>query len=50
MSGRRCPNGKLYGPDGVAESAFTDPKKGGIPADVGERTQFTVATLEPGVR
>lgn len=36
---------KLYGPDGVAEEAFTNPKKGGIPASVGKRTKFTVATL-----
>ena len=39
------PNAKLYGPDGVAEEAFTNPKKGGIPADVGKRTKVTVATL-----
>jgi branched-chain amino acid transport system substrate-binding protein len=36
---------KLYGPDGVAEQAFTDPKKGGIPAEVGARLKITVATL-----
>lgn len=36
---------KLYGPDGVAEEAFTNPAKGGIPADVGKRTKVTVATL-----
>jgi branched-chain amino acid transport system substrate-binding protein len=40
-----APNAKLYGPDGVAEEAFTNPKKGGIPADVGARTKVTVATL-----
>ncbi len=28
------PDAKLYGPDGVAESGFADPKEGGIPADV----------------
>ena len=39
------PDVKLYGPDGVAEEAFTNPKKGGIPADVGARTKITVATL-----
>jgi branched-chain amino acid transport system substrate-binding protein len=39
------PDVKLYGPDGVAEEAFTNPAKGGIPADVGERTKITVATL-----
>jgi branched-chain amino acid transport system substrate-binding protein len=42
-----CPNCKLYGPDGVAEAAFTDPKGGGIPADVAARTKVTVATLSP---
>ena len=39
------PTVKLYGPDGVAEAAFTDPAEGGIPADVGARTKITVATL-----
>jgi branched-chain amino acid transport system substrate-binding protein len=39
------PDLKLYGPDGVAEAAFTDPKEGGVPADVGARTKVTVATL-----
>ncbi|MEA2154604.1 MAG: branched-chain amino acid transport system substrate-binding protein [Solirubrobacteraceae bacterium] len=40
-----APNAKLYGPDGVAEEAFTNPKKGGIPTAVGARTKLTVATL-----
>jgi branched-chain amino acid transport system substrate-binding protein len=40
-----APNAKLYGPDGVAEEAFTNPKKGGIPSAVGARTKLTVATL-----
>src|SRR5215212_8165992 len=39
------PTTKLYGPDGVAEEAFTNPAKGGIPADVAKRTKVTVATL-----
>ena len=39
------PNIKLYGPDGVAEEAFTNPKKGGIPAEIAKRTKITVATL-----
>ena len=39
------PNIKLYGPDGVAEEAFTNPKKGGIPSDIANRTKITVATL-----
>jgi branched-chain amino acid transport system substrate-binding protein len=36
---------KLYGPDGVAEEAFTNPAKKGIPANVGKRIKITVATL-----
>ena len=40
-----APDAKLYGPDGVAEAAFTNPEEGGIPADVGARTKLTVATL-----
>ena len=39
------PDIKLYGPDGVAEAAFTDPAKGGIPASIAGRTKITVATL-----
>ncbi len=38
---------KLYGPDGVAESGFSDPKEGGIPADVAKNVQVSVATLSP---
>jgi branched-chain amino acid transport system substrate-binding protein len=41
------PNAKLYGPDGVAETGFSDPKEGGIPADVAARVKVTVATLSP---
>jgi branched-chain amino acid transport system substrate-binding protein len=41
------PNAKLYGPDGVAESGFADPKEGGIPADVASKVKVTVATLSP---
>ena len=43
--GAACPTCKLYGPDGVAEAAFSDPAKGGIPAELGARTKVTVATL-----
>jgi len=39
------PNAKLYGPDGVCESGFTNPSKKGIPASVGKRYKCTVATL-----
>ena len=41
------PSAKLYGPDGVAESGFSDPKNGGIPPDVASRVKVTVATLSP---
>jgi branched-chain amino acid transport system substrate-binding protein len=41
------PDAKLYGPDGVAESGFSDPKEGGIPEDVASRVKVTVATLSP---
>ena len=41
------PSAKLYGPDGVAETGFTDPKEGGIPASVAKKMKLTVATLSP---
>jgi branched-chain amino acid transport system substrate-binding protein len=41
------PDAKLYGPDGVAEAGFVDPKEGGIPADVASKVRLTVATLSP---
>ena len=41
------PDAKLYGPDGVAETGFSDPNEGGIPADVAARVKVTVATLSP---
>src|SRR3954470_13364131 len=41
------PNAKLYGPDGVAEATFADPKQGGIPASIASRVKVTVATLSP---
>jgi branched-chain amino acid transport system substrate-binding protein len=44
-AGAACSACKLYGPDGVAEEAFTNPKKGGIPASIAPRTKVFVATL-----
>ena len=41
------PSAKLYGPDGVAESGFVNPKQGGIPLDLDKRVKVTVATLNP---
>ena len=40
------PNAKLYGPDGVCESGFTNPSKKGIPASIGKKFQCSVATLD----
>ncbi len=39
------PDAKLYGPDGVCESGFTNPKSKGIPASIAPRFKCTVATL-----
>ena len=39
------PDAKLYGPDGVCESGFTNPKQKGIPASLAPRFKCTVATL-----
>src|SRR3954465_9089814 len=41
------PSAKLYGPDGVAESGFANPKDGGIPTSLDSRVKVTVATLSP---
>src|SRR5215217_9292844 len=41
------PDAKLYGPDGVAESGFSDPKEGGIPESIASKVKVTVATLSP---
>jgi branched-chain amino acid transport system substrate-binding protein len=41
------PDAQLYGPDGVAESAFADSAEGGLPDDVASKVKVTVATLAP---
>jgi branched-chain amino acid transport system substrate-binding protein len=41
------PGAKLFAPDGCAESTFTDPKKGGVPASIAPRIQLTQPTLSP---
>jgi branched-chain amino acid transport system substrate-binding protein len=41
------PKAKIFGPDGVAESTFYDPSKGGIPTSLDSRVFVTVATLDP---
>jgi branched-chain amino acid transport system substrate-binding protein len=38
------PTAKLYGPDGICESGFTNPAKHGIPAALASRFKCTVAT------
>jgi len=43
----QLPNAKLYGPDGVANAALTDPKQGGVPLSLDPRIKVTVATLKP---
>ena len=43
------PEAKLYGPDGVAESGFVDPKEGGLPADVSSRDEGVRRDPEPRV-
>jgi branched-chain amino acid transport system substrate-binding protein len=45
--GAALPNAKMYGPDGICESGFTDPSKGGIPVKLDPRFKCTVATLDP---
>jgi branched-chain amino acid transport system substrate-binding protein len=41
------PDAKLYGPDGVSNPEFYDPKEGGVPGDVASKVKITVATLSP---
>ena len=41
------PTARLYGPDGLSETAFTDGQQGGIPAEVAARTTLTVPALGP---
>ena len=41
------PDIKMYGPDGVAETGFTDPEEGGIPTNVQQKVKLSVATLDP---
>ena len=40
------PEAKLYGPDGVCESGFTNPASDGVPKDVGAKFKCSVATLD----
>jgi branched-chain amino acid transport system substrate-binding protein len=41
------PSARIFGSAGVAESTYTDPDEGGIPATLDPRVLITVATLAP---
>jgi branched-chain amino acid transport system substrate-binding protein len=41
------PDVKIFGSDGLAESTFTDPAQGGIPASIDSRVILTAPTLAP---
>jgi len=41
------PKSKIFGPDGVCQDPFVNPKHGGIPDSLASRTKCTVATLPP---
>jgi len=45
--GAALPTAKMYGPDGVAQASFVDPKQGGVPKSLDPRLTLTVATLSP---
>jgi branched-chain amino acid transport system substrate-binding protein len=40
------PSAKIYGPDGMCTSTWTNPAKGGVPLSVDKNIQCTVATLD----
>jgi branched-chain amino acid transport system substrate-binding protein len=40
------PKAKIFGPDGVCTSSYTNQKKGGVPASIDPLMQCTVATLD----
>jgi branched-chain amino acid transport system substrate-binding protein len=40
------PNAKIYGPDGMCTSTWTNPAKGGVPLSIDKNIQCTVATLD----
>jgi branched-chain amino acid transport system substrate-binding protein len=41
------PNAKIFGPDGVCNATWVDPKQGGFPTSLDSRAFCTVATLPP---
>ncbi len=40
------PTAKIYGPDGMCTSTWTNPAKGGVPLSIDKNIQCTVATLD----
>jgi branched-chain amino acid transport system substrate-binding protein len=42
------PTAKLFGPDGMCSTGWTDPKKGGVPLSLDPLMECTVATLDLG--
>src|SRR5947207_811353 len=40
------PNAKLFGPDGMCSTGWTDPSQGGVPASLDSLMHCTVATLD----
>jgi len=40
------PKAKIFGPDGMCTSTWTNPKKGGVPASIDPLIECTVATLD----
>ena len=40
------PTAKIFGPDGMCTSSWTEPKDGGVPASIDPLIQCTVATLD----
>jgi branched-chain amino acid transport system substrate-binding protein len=45
--GAALPDARLFGPEGIGETAFFDPEAGGIPADLAERVKLTIPGLAP---
>jgi branched-chain amino acid transport system substrate-binding protein len=44
---RALPRARLYGPDGVADRAFADVNRGGLPKHVAARVKLTLPALGP---
>jgi branched-chain amino acid transport system substrate-binding protein len=44
---RAIPRVRLFGSEGIAESGFTDPREGGVPAAVGRRVRVVAGALPP---